>query len=69
VRKPSAVLGSVVFLFVAPGVVAGWIPYALSGWQVGPPVLGLGYTRLLGGILIAAGLACLLESFARTVPA
>jgi protein-S-isoprenylcysteine O-methyltransferase Ste14 len=65
VRRPSAILGSVVFLFVAPGVVAGWIPYALSSWRVGPPVLGLGVTRVLGGVLVAAGLACLLESFAR----
>ena len=64
-RKPSAILGSVVFLFVAPGVVAGWIPYALSGWHVAPPLLGVGITRVVGGLLVAAGLACLLESFAR----
>jgi protein-S-isoprenylcysteine O-methyltransferase Ste14 len=55
----------VIFLSVAPGVVAGWIPYALSGWRVEPPLLGIEAGRWIGGALVMAGSAVLLDSFAR----
>ena len=59
-----AALGSLVFLVVAPGVVAGLIPYALTGWDSSDPALPL---QIAGIVLIAAGLAVLLDAFARFV--
>ena len=60
-----AILGSIVFLFVAPGVIAGLIPYWISGWRVDPPLLGLEPLRWLGGLLLLLGAVLLLETFAR----
>jgi protein-S-isoprenylcysteine O-methyltransferase Ste14 len=47
----------------APGVVAGLVPYGLTGWERDSGVS----TVLVGGgwLLVAAGLAALLPSFAR----
>lgn len=59
------VLGSAVFLVVAPGTVAGYIPYRLTGWRFGPPLLGTPATRAVGAVLAAFGAALLLECFAR----
>ena len=59
-----AAAGSLVFLVVAPGVVAGLIPWWLTGWESEDPPLVL---RVLGAVLIAAGVAALLHAFARFV--
>ncbi len=61
----SAAVGSIVFFFVAPMTVAGWIPYAISGWRMGPPLLDLAIIRPCGAILLASGVAGLIDSFAR----
>jgi protein-S-isoprenylcysteine O-methyltransferase Ste14 len=66
VRRPWwALLGSLAFFVVAPGTVAGWIPYWLTGWRMQAPLLGAAILRVVGGILIVLGLASLVESFAR----
>jgi protein-S-isoprenylcysteine O-methyltransferase Ste14 len=63
-NRISAVLGTIVFFFVAPGIVAGVIPWSLSGWQTnGLP--GGWILTIIGGVLIAAGLVALIASFAR----
>jgi protein-S-isoprenylcysteine O-methyltransferase Ste14 len=59
-----AAIGSLVFLLVAPGVVAGVIPYALTGWESTDPPTGL---VVAGAALVAAGAAVLLHAFARFV--
>lgn len=59
------VLGTILFLFVAPGTVAGIVPWALSRWAFQPPLLGWPGTRWIGVALIAAGAPVLLESFYR----
>jgi protein-S-isoprenylcysteine O-methyltransferase Ste14 len=62
-RKPSAIAGSAAFLILAPGVVAGLIPWFLTngyGRPLSSPVM-----VAVGSILILAGLAVLLHSFAR----
>ena len=64
-RRVLAVFGSALFLVLAPGTVAGLVPFWISRWRfenVAPWSLPL---RVAGGLLIAAGLAVLLESFAR----
>lgn len=62
-RKGTAALGSALFLIAAPGVVAGVIPWAITGWRMeDSPFWG---SRALGGAMIAAGAAFLLHAFAR----
>jgi len=64
-RRSSAILGSAVFLVLAPGTVAGYIPWLLSRWHFGTPFFGFAWLRILGVLLIAAALPVLLDSFAR----
>ena len=62
VSRARPIAGSFVFLLVAPGMVAGLIPWLLTGWEVHawwPPL------RVLGGLMIGAGLLVLLEAFIR----
>jgi protein-S-isoprenylcysteine O-methyltransferase Ste14 len=61
----GAALGSVLFLLVVPGVVAGVLPWLLTGWDaaddVPVPVV------VAGVVLVAAGVGVLLHAFARFV--
>ena len=61
----KAAVGSLAFLVVAPGVVAGLIPWLITGWAPLPPGEGAGALRWTGLILIAAGLVVVVEAFAR----
>jgi protein-S-isoprenylcysteine O-methyltransferase Ste14 len=64
-RRVSAVLGSALFLVLVPGTVAGLVPRWISGWNVQAPLLGLYPLRFVGGLLVAVGVAILLDSFVR----
>jgi protein-S-isoprenylcysteine O-methyltransferase Ste14 len=64
VRRLWAAVGSVVFLFVAPGVMAGVVPWLLTGWRSAHPPAAI---AALGAVLVGAGAAVLLRSFARFV--
>ena len=59
-RRTSAVLGSLAFLVLAPGTLAGLVPWSITGWRIGEAPLAL---RLAGGLLIAAGLLLLIGCF------
>ena len=61
----KAAVGSLAFLMLAPGVVAGLVPWLITQWQSLPPGDGPGALRWAGLILIGAGLAVVLEAFAR----
>ena len=63
--RAYAILGTVCFLLIAPGVVAGWIPWWLSRWRMHLPLLGFSPIRIVGVLLIAVGIPLVLESFAR----
>jgi protein-S-isoprenylcysteine O-methyltransferase Ste14 len=63
-RRPAAAAGSAAFLAVAPGVVAGVVPWLLTGWEVRSPSVAL---QLVGGLLTVGGAAVLLHAFARFV--
>jgi protein-S-isoprenylcysteine O-methyltransferase Ste14 len=59
-----AATGTVVFLVLAPGIVAGLVPWALTGWESsGPPR----WLQLVGWLSVVAGAAVLLEAFGRFV--
>ncbi len=63
--RTRAIVGSFVFFWAAPGLVAGIGPFALVGWTMQPPLLGVSGVRVVGAAAVAAGLACLLDCFAR----
>jgi protein-S-isoprenylcysteine O-methyltransferase Ste14 len=64
VSRARAAAGTIVFLLLAPGVVAGLVPWLLTGWDSsGPPV----WLQVIGWLAVAAGAAVLLEAFARFV--
>ena len=64
-HRAAAVVGSVLFLVVAPGTLVVLVPFWISGWRVAPPLVGFVGFRVLGALLMAAGLPVLLDSFAR----
>jgi protein-S-isoprenylcysteine O-methyltransferase Ste14 len=64
-RKASAIIVTAVFLVIAPGIVAGWIPWRISHWQLGAPFFGMPVFRFTGAALIALGIPGLLDSFVR----
>jgi protein-S-isoprenylcysteine O-methyltransferase Ste14 len=63
--RASAVIGSVLFFCLAPGTVAGVLPWLISGWVEQPALFGSALTRIAGVALIAAGQFALIESFGR----
>jgi protein-S-isoprenylcysteine O-methyltransferase Ste14 len=65
IRRALAIVGSAIFLVLAPGFVAGVVPWWISHWRVEPALLGLPLFRLVGGALLAVGAAGLLDSFGR----
>ena len=62
--RARAALGSAVFFVLAPGVVAGLIPWLLTGWHArsGPWPL-----RVVGLLLLVAGTGFLVTAFVRFV--
>ena len=64
-RKTLAILGSAIFLVIAPGTIAGWIPWRISDWDFASPFPAMPLFRLVGVLLIAVGVIGLLDSFAR----
>jgi protein-S-isoprenylcysteine O-methyltransferase Ste14 len=64
VHRVRAAIGSLVFLVLVPGVVAGLLPWALTRWQSRSP----GFTiQVLGVILLAGGAIVLINAFGRFV--
>src|SRR5580658_9779743 len=64
-RKVLAVVGSAVFLNIAPGFVAGLAPRWITHWEVEAPFFGLSLFRWVGALFIALGAIGLLDSFVR----
>jgi protein-S-isoprenylcysteine O-methyltransferase Ste14 len=57
-------IGTIVFLFLAPGAVAGLVPWVISGWRWydwGGAAWGVG---LIGWMAVGLGVAFLLHAFA-----
>ena len=62
-RKVTATAGSAVFLVIAPGVVAGLVPWWLTGWRTGAAYPAP--ARITGAVLTGAGAVVLLGAFAQ----
>jgi protein-S-isoprenylcysteine O-methyltransferase Ste14 len=66
VRKARATLGSLVFLVLVPGVVAGVVPWWLTDWQVKERYAWIPL-QLTGWALLVGGVVVLLDAFMRFV--
>jgi hypothetical protein len=64
-RKVLATVGSAVFLVIAPGFVAGLVPWWISHWRLETPFFRMLLFRFAGGMLITLGIIGLLDSFIR----
>jgi protein-S-isoprenylcysteine O-methyltransferase Ste14 len=62
-RKITPIAGSAVFLVIAPGVVAGLVPWWLTGWRAGAAYPAA--VQIIGAVLAAAGAVVLLSAFAQ----
>ena len=67
-QRSAAGVGTAVFFVVGPGLVAGLVPWLISGWQVRGPVSPLAIIRMaLGGVLLVLAILVLVRAFARFV--
>jgi protein-S-isoprenylcysteine O-methyltransferase Ste14 len=66
-QRAKATAGSLLFLVLAPGVVAGLVPWWLTRWRIEEPLPYWAPLRVAGVILISVGVAVLLEAFGRFV--
>ncbi len=62
--RGRAAAGTILFLAVAPGIVAGLVPWLLTGWRSSDPPSWL---QAVGWLAVAAGAAVVLEAFGRFV--
>ena len=67
VRRARAAAGSLVFFALAPGVVAGLVPWWITGWRVREPVPYWLPLRVVGAVLLGAGVVVLVHAFGRFV--
>src|ERR671939_749517 len=66
-RRQVAAVGSAVFFVMGPGIVVGLIAWLLTGWQVREPAPYWAPMRVLGVVLLVAGLIVLIQAFLRFV--
>jgi protein-S-isoprenylcysteine O-methyltransferase Ste14 len=66
-RAAWVAIGSLLFFALAPGTVAGLIPFWLTGWRVEGPFPGASISRVVGALMAFVGLGSLVECFARFV--
>lgn len=64
-RRIAAIIGSIIFFFVAPFTIAGVIPWLITRWQVGSAELALPPLQFAGAALAAIGTMMLIDSFVR----
>ena len=64
-KRAVALLGSAIFLVLAPGTLTVYLPWAVCHWHFASPLPGFLAFRIAGTVMMAAGLPVLLDSFAR----
>jgi protein-S-isoprenylcysteine O-methyltransferase Ste14 len=65
-RTAAAAAGSSLFFALAPGVVAGVVPWALTGWQAADPPWPVP-ARVIGVVVLVVSAAVLVQAFVRFV--
>jgi protein-S-isoprenylcysteine O-methyltransferase Ste14 len=63
--RKGAALGSALFFLVAPGTVAGFIPWLITHWRIAPGTSPI--ATFAGAVLLLPFAAMLIECFARFV--
>jgi protein-S-isoprenylcysteine O-methyltransferase Ste14 len=64
----TAAVGSAVFFLAAPGVVAGFVPWLISGWDVRWPMAPFAVVVMaFGGAILAMAVVVLVRNFVRFV--
>jgi protein-S-isoprenylcysteine O-methyltransferase Ste14 len=64
----TAAAGTAIFFVVAPGIVAGLVPWLISGWDVRWPRSGFAVVvMVLGSALLAVAIVVLIRNFIRFV--
>jgi protein-S-isoprenylcysteine O-methyltransferase Ste14 len=66
-RRSAAATGSAIFFALAPGTVAGLVPWWLTGWHLGAPLPHWLPVRLLGAALLLAGAVVVVRAFVQFV--
>lgn len=63
--RPMSLLASALFLVLAPGTVAVYVPWVITRWRPGSLPLYIDIVRAVGVVLAIAGISVLLEAFWR----
>jgi protein-S-isoprenylcysteine O-methyltransferase Ste14 len=66
-RRPTAAAGSALFFAIAPGAVAGLVPWWLTRWRARGPLARWAPVRVAGLIMLILGAIVLVQAFARFV--
>jgi protein-S-isoprenylcysteine O-methyltransferase Ste14 len=66
-RRISAAAASALFFALAPGVVAGAVPWGLTGWQVGYDSPWWAPVQAVGAVVVVACTVVLVQAFVRFV--
>jgi protein-S-isoprenylcysteine O-methyltransferase Ste14 len=67
-QRSAAGVATAVFFIVGPGVVAGLVPWLISGWQVSGPMSPFAIVQIsIGGLLLVLAIVVLARAFARFV--
>jgi protein-S-isoprenylcysteine O-methyltransferase Ste14 len=64
-RLIAAIIGTIIFFFIAPFTLAGIVPWSITGWQVRSSEFALPAVQVVGTVLAALGALMLIDSFAR----
>jgi protein-S-isoprenylcysteine O-methyltransferase Ste14 len=64
-RRAAAIIGSIVFFFVAPFTIAGLVPWWITRWQPRYPEFAVPALQGVGAALALIGTLFLIDSFAR----
>jgi protein-S-isoprenylcysteine O-methyltransferase Ste14 len=59
--------GAALFFAIAPGLVAGVLPFLITRWRLSDPFLGTDVTRWVGAALMVPALGLLIDAFVRFV--
>jgi protein-S-isoprenylcysteine O-methyltransferase Ste14 len=65
VSRARAAAGTLLFFVLAPGVVAGVVPWLLTRWETASPLPFWAGLRVVGAVLLLAGAGVLVDAFVR----